>query len=65
MEYFPLVMTDQDRMIVQMIRQFVDNEIMPVRDKIDDDFDHVLINEITHQAGRFGCVQGSGACRRL
>ncbi len=37
MEYFSLIVTEQDRMIVQMIRQFVDREIMPVRDKLDDD----------------------------
>ena len=54
MDYFPLVMTDQDRMIVQMIRQFVDNEIMPVRDKIDEDVDHVLINEILTKLANLG-----------
>jgi len=54
MEYFSLVMTDQDRMIVQMIRQFVDNEIMPVRDKIDEDVDHVLINKIFSKLADLG-----------
>jgi alkylation response protein AidB-like acyl-CoA dehydrogenase len=54
MEYFPLVMTDQDRMIVQMIRQFVDKEIMPVRDKIDEDVDHVLINSILTKLSDLG-----------
>ena len=54
MEYFPLVMTDQDRMIVQMIRQFVDKEIMPVRDKIDDDIDHVLITKILTKLADLG-----------
>jgi len=54
MEYFPLVMTEQDKMIMQMIRQFVDREIMPVRDKLDEDTDHVLINEILSKLSELG-----------
>jgi butyryl-CoA dehydrogenase/acyl-CoA dehydrogenase len=54
MEYFPLVMSDQDKMIVQMIRQFVDNEIMPVRDQLDDDTDHVLLNSILSKLSDLG-----------
>jgi alkylation response protein AidB-like acyl-CoA dehydrogenase len=41
-------------MIVQMIRSFVDNEIMPVRDKLDDDKDHVIINEILGKLSDLG-----------
>ena len=29
-----------------MVRSFVDKEIMPVRQKIDDDKDHVIVNRI-------------------
>lgn len=54
MEYFPLIVTEQDRMIVQMIRQFVDREIMPVRDKLDDDTEHVLINGILRKLSELG-----------
>jgi len=54
MEYFPLIATEQDRMIVQMIRQFVDNEIMPVRHKLDDDTDHVIINGILRKLSDLG-----------
>ncbi len=54
MDYFPLIVTEQDQMIVQMIRQFVDREIMPVRDKLDDDTDHVLINEILRKLSDLG-----------
>jgi len=54
MEYFPLIVTEQDRMIVQMIRQFVEREIMPVRDKLDDDTDHVLISEILRKISTLG-----------
>ena len=46
MQYFPLNVTEQDNMIVDMIRQFVDRETVPVLDKLDDDTEHVIINEI-------------------
>ncbi len=54
MEYFPLIVTEQDRMIVQMIRQFVDKEIMPVRDKLDDDTEHIIINQILRKLSDLG-----------
>lgn len=54
MEYFPLIVTEQDRMIVQMIRQFVDKEIMPVRDKLDDDTEHIIINQILKKLSDLG-----------
>ncbi|GAB4342822.1 MAG: acyl-CoA dehydrogenase [Candidatus Abyssubacteria bacterium] len=54
MEYFPLIVSEQDKMIVQMIRSFVDNEIMPVRDKLDDDTDHLIINEILGKLSDLG-----------
>lgn len=54
MEYFPLIVTEQDRMIVEMVRQFVDREIMPVRDKLDDDTDHIIINGILKKLADLG-----------
>lgn len=54
MEYFAHIVTEQDNMIVQMIRRFVDQEIMPVRDKLDADTDHVLINEILRKLAALG-----------
>ena len=54
MDYFPLIVSEQDQMIVQMIRQFVDREIMPVRDKLDDDTDHVIINDILRKLSDLG-----------
>jgi len=54
MDYFPLIATEQDRMIVQMIRQFVEREIMPVRDKLDDDTNHVIINQILKKMSDLG-----------
>ncbi|MBW2092912.1 MAG: acyl-CoA/acyl-ACP dehydrogenase, partial [Deltaproteobacteria bacterium] len=57
MDYFSLIATEQDKMIAQVIRRFVDQEIMPIRDKIDDDTDHVLINEILSKLGALGIFQ--------
>ncbi len=54
MEYFPLIVTDQDRMIAQMIRQFVDREIMPVRQQLDDDTEHIIINDILRKLSDLG-----------
>ncbi len=38
--------TDMDLMVRDAVREFVDGEIMPVKQKIDDDKDHVIINGI-------------------
>ena len=54
MEHFPPVYSEEDRMIAQMIRKFVDQEVMPVRDKLDDDHDHELINSILKKMGAMG-----------
>ncbi len=35
-----------DLMMRDMIRGFVDSQIMPIRQKIDDDTDHVLVNQV-------------------
>lgn len=62
MEYFPLIATEQDRMIAQMIRQFVEKEIMPVRHLLDDDNEHIIINDILRKLSDLGVfrVRGSG-----
>jgi butyryl-CoA dehydrogenase len=45
--YYPdIFLSEEGRMLQSTFRDFVDKEIMPVRDKIDDDKDHVLINKI-------------------
>ena len=51
---FPLIMTEQEQMIVQVIHQFVESEIKPVRDKIDEDTDHKLINGILGKLSALG-----------
>ena len=54
MDLFPPMYSDQDKMLAQMIRRFVDQEIMPVRDQIDADVDHVLINSILNKMSQLG-----------
>lgn len=54
MDQFPPTYTDEDKMIAQTIRRFVDQEIMPVRDRIDDDHDHELINSILKKMSVLG-----------
>lgn len=56
MEYFPLTVDEQSKMIAMMIRKFVDEEIMPVRDQLDDDIDHVVINEILTKLSHLGVL---------
>lgn len=38
--------TDENKMVADLYRTFVDKEIMPVRHKIDEDKDHILIKKI-------------------
>lgn len=54
MENFPPQYSDEDKMMAQTIRKFVDQEIMPVRQLIDDDHDHVLINGILKKMSALG-----------
>ncbi len=54
MEHFPPLYSEEDKMIAQTIRRFVDQEVMPVRDKIDDDHDHEIINSILKKLGALG-----------
>jgi alkylation response protein AidB-like acyl-CoA dehydrogenase len=53
-EYFPLLVDEAGKMITDVIRRFVDQEIMPIRDKIDDDVDHVLINQLLTKMSALG-----------
>ena len=54
MQYLSLFMDESGQMIVDMVRKFVNDEIIPVRDKIDDDRDHVLINQILIKMSALG-----------
>jgi alkylation response protein AidB-like acyl-CoA dehydrogenase len=54
MQYLPVLMDEAGQMIVDVIHKFVDDEIMAIRDKIDDDKDHVLINELLVKMSALG-----------
>ncbi len=41
-----IFLTDQDRLVLHVIRAFLEREIMPVRQQIDDDKDHVIVRRI-------------------
>ena len=41
-------------MVVDVVRKFVEKEIMPVRDRFDDDTEHKLINESTIKMSALG-----------
>lgn len=45
-QYLDIFLTKEDFMMRDMLRSFVDKEIMPVRRQIDDDKDHVIVNRI-------------------
>jgi alkylation response protein AidB-like acyl-CoA dehydrogenase len=59
MDYFKLIVSDEQKMIVDVIRRFVDQEIMPVRDQIDDDLDHVIINKILGKLSALGVFRAA------
>jgi alkylation response protein AidB-like acyl-CoA dehydrogenase len=54
MEYLDLFLKEEDRLMLNTVRRFVDNEIMPVRQKIDDDKDHVLVTDIVRKMADIG-----------
>lgn len=48
------LLTNEDRLIQQAMRAFVDSEIMPVRQQLDDDKDHILIDKISEKLKDMG-----------
>lgn len=46
MTEFRVVVTKEDESISKIVKKFVDREIMPLRDKIDDDKDHNIVNNV-------------------
>jgi alkylation response protein AidB-like acyl-CoA dehydrogenase len=53
-KYLNVFLTKQDLMMRDMIRSFVDKEIIPVRQQIDEDKDHVIVNRILQQLTDLG-----------
>jgi alkylation response protein AidB-like acyl-CoA dehydrogenase len=45
-KYLDVFLKEEDRMAKEMFHNFVDKEIMPVRQQVDDDKEHKLINKI-------------------
>jgi len=46
MKYLDIFLRDEDRMLQEQVRKFVDAEIMPYRQQLDDDEDHVIVHQI-------------------
>jgi alkylation response protein AidB-like acyl-CoA dehydrogenase len=59
MRYLDIFLTDQDRMVVDVIRSFVEREIMPARQQIDDDRDHVIVRRILQGLFNLGLMRAS------
>ena len=57
MRYLDVFLTEQDRVVVDVIRTFVEREIMPVRQQIDDDTDHVIIHRILEGLSNLGLMR--------
>jgi alkylation response protein AidB-like acyl-CoA dehydrogenase len=57
MKYLDIFLTEQDRVVVDVIRGFVEREIMPVRQQIDDDADHVIIHRILEGLSNLGLMR--------
>jgi alkylation response protein AidB-like acyl-CoA dehydrogenase len=56
-KYPDVFLTDQDRLVVNVIRDFVEREIMPVRQQIDDDRDHVIVRRILEGLSSLGLMR--------
>lgn len=52
--YLDPILTEGDRMIQQLVRDFVEKEIMPVRQQIDDDKEHVIVRRILQGLASLG-----------
>jgi alkylation response protein AidB-like acyl-CoA dehydrogenase len=52
------LLTEEERLVQQAVRTFVDNEIMPVRQQLDDDKDHILIDRISEKLKDLGFQRG-------
>jgi len=57
MDYSNAFLTEQDRMIIRGIRGFVEQEIMPVRQQIDDDKNHVIVRQILQKPYDLGFMR--------
>ena len=49
---------EQDLMVRDMVRSFVDDQIMPVRQQIDDDEDHIIVRQLLQSLANLGFLKG-------
>ncbi len=57
MQTSDVLLTDQDRLVLSVVRDFVEREIMPVRQQIDDDKDHVVVRRILRGLSGLGLMR--------
>ena len=58
-QYLDVFLTKEDFMMRDMIRNFVEKEIMPVRQQIDDDKDHIIVKKILQGITDLGIQKGA------
>jgi len=56
--YFDVLMPEGDKLVQEMLRAFVDNEIMPVRQQLDYDSEHKLVDKIRQGLTGIGIQRG-------
>jgi alkylation response protein AidB-like acyl-CoA dehydrogenase len=52
------LVSEEDRLVQQAVRAFVDTQIMPVRQQLDDDRQHILIDKICEKLKDMGFQRG-------
>ncbi len=56
-ECLDIFISDEDRLIVESVRNFVNKEIIPVREDIEKDKEHKLVEEILHGLTKLGLIK--------
>ncbi|MBU4426396.1 MAG: acyl-CoA dehydrogenase family protein, partial [Proteobacteria bacterium] len=56
-ECLDIFISDEDRPIVESVRNFVNKEIIPVREDIEKDKEHKLVGEILHGLTKLGLIK--------
>ena len=58
-QYLDVFLKEEDRMAKDMLRGFVEKEIMPLRQKIDDDKEHKIVGKILQRLTDIGIQKGA------
>jgi alkylation response protein AidB-like acyl-CoA dehydrogenase len=59
MQTADVFLTDSDKLVLSVVRDFVEREIMPVRQQIDDDTGHVVVRRILQGLSGLGLMRAS------